>query len=44
MEVHKQGKRVVLTANHEIGSALKEACDYNVDYEFIHLALAAYMS
>ena len=41
MQAHKQGRNVVLMANHDIGQALRKACHHDADNDAVHLARAA---
>ena len=41
MQAHKQGRNVVLIANHDIGQALRKACHHDADNDAVHLARAA---
>ena len=41
MQAHKQGRNVVLIANHDIGQALQKACHHDADNDAVHLARVA---
>ena len=41
METHKQGREVVLVCNKDVGSAIRKACERDVDNDAVHLAKAA---
>ena len=41
MEAHKQGREVVLVCNKDVGSAIRNACERDVDNDAVHLANAA---
>ena len=41
MEAHKQGRDVVLVCNKDVGSAIRKACERDVDNDAVHLAKAA---
>ena len=41
MQAHKQGRNVVLIANHDIGQALRKVCHHDADNDAVHLARAA---
>ena len=41
MEAHKQGHEVVLVCNKDVGSAIRKACERDLDNDAVHLAKAA---
>ena len=41
MEAHKQGRDTVIISNADVGSALRKACEHDVDDDAAHLARAA---
>ena len=41
MGAHKQGREMVLVCNKDVGSAIRKACETDVDNDAVHLAKAA---